>query len=176
MITVSYNSKLQDMVLSISKAYFNLLGAKESLKSEIANEEMYAKSYEESKRKYQLGMISLSDQLQAKTSYENSSLAVIQAKNTVEQYKGNLAILLNLSPSTNFDLYDMSMDDDVIQIQSDNVDYLMELAVKNRSELKQKKNEIEAGKYSIKSAKSELAPKSLSFSADKSDIFTYFVC
>ena len=153
-----YDSKLQEMILSVSKAYFKLLGAEESLKSEIANEKMYAKSYEESKRKYQLGMISLSDELQAKTSYENSSLAVIQAKNIVEQYKGNLAILLNLSPSTNFDLHDMSMDSNIIQIQSDDVNYLMDLAVKNRSELKQKKNEIEVSKYNVKNAKSELAP------------------
>ena len=87
------------MVLLISKAYLNLLGAEESLKSELENEKMYAKSYEESKRKYELGMISLSDELQAKTSYENSSLAVIKAKNNVEQYKGNLAVLLNLSPT-----------------------------------------------------------------------------
>lgn len=154
----SYDLKLQDMVLSISKAYFNLLSAEESLKSEMANEEMYAKSYEELKRKYQLGMISLSDELQAKTSYENSSLAVIQAKNIVEQYKGNLAILLNLSPSTKFDLYSTSMDSDIIQIQSDDVNYLMELAIKNRPELKQKENAIEISKHNVKSAKSELTP------------------
>lgn len=154
----AYNSELQDMILSVSKAYFNLLSARESLKSELANEEMYAKSYEESKKKYELGMISLSDELQVKTSYENSSLAVIEAKNNVEQCQGNLAVLLNLPPNTNFNLEDTSMDNNMISLQSENVDYLMELALKNRAELKEEESKIESSEYDIKLAKSEFLP------------------
>ena len=154
----SYNVKLHDTILSISKAYFNLLGARELLKSQLANEEMYAKSYEESKRKYELGMISLSDELQAKTSYENSNLAVIKARNSVERCRGDLAVLLNLSPDTQFNLEDTSMDNDMIFLQSDNIEFLMELAVKNRAELKEKESEIAISEYNIKLAENEFLP------------------
>lgn len=154
----AYNVELHDMVLSVSKAYLNLLSAKESLKSELENEKMYAKSYEESKKKYELGMISLSDELQAKTSYENSSLAVIKARNNVEQYKGNLAILLNLSPNTDFKLANISIDSEMITLQSNDVNNLMELALENRSEIKKLESQVELNKYDIKLAKNEFAP------------------
>lgn len=103
-------------------------------------------------------MISLSDELQAKTSYENSSLAVIKAKNDVEQYKGNLAILLNLSPNTNFKLTNISIDSEMITLQSNDVNYLMELALKNRAEIKKLESQVELNKHDIKLAKNEFAP------------------
>ena len=52
----SYNSKLYDVLLSVNVAYLNLLGAEEILKSAEENEKAFKKSYEESSKKYKIGM------------------------------------------------------------------------------------------------------------------------
>ena len=74
----NYNSALQDLILSIQTSYFKLLGAKEDLISAKANEAMYKKTFDEARRKYDVGLAALNDKLQTQTSYEQSKLKVIE--------------------------------------------------------------------------------------------------
>lgn len=155
----SYSSKLYNTILSINTVYLNLLGAEEILKSAEENEKAFKKSYEESSKKYNIGMASLNDKLQAKTQYEESILEVIEAKNTIKQYSGKLAVLLNLLPTTKFSLSRPPLDKDITKLDiEDNVDKIIELAKQNRTEIKEKESNVKLAENNLKSVRSELMP------------------
>lgn len=155
----NYNAQLQETILSINNAYLKLLGAKEVLSSAKDSEKSYKKAYEESKRRYDLGLVALSDKLLAKTSYEQSKLTTVKAENSVKQAQGNLATLLNLSPNTSFDLKLPPKDKDITKLEtSDSVEQMMELALNQRPELKSKESSVAAAKENISVVRSTTLP------------------
>lgn len=138
-----YNNALQDLILSIHTAYFKLLGAQEDLISAKANEAMYKKTYDEAKRKYDVGLVALNDKLQTQTTYEQSKLKVIETENNVKQYQGDLAVILNLSPKTTFKLKEPPKDRDLTALdKKENIDTLIEQASLNRLEIQAQKEAI----------------------------------
>ncbi len=146
----NYNSALQDLILSINTSYFKLLGAKEDLKSAKANEAMYKKSYDEASRKYEVGMAALNDKLQTQTSYEQSKLKVIEMENAVKQYEGDLATILNLPPQTTFRLKLPPTDRDLTALdKKDTLDKMIEIASKERDEIKAQEMLVNAANSSL---------------------------
>lgn len=143
----SYNSSLQNLVFSVSQAYYNVLGAKAVLVSSKTAEESYKKSYDETKRRYELGLVSASDKLLAQTSYENSKLAVIQAENAVKTGTGDLAQLLNLPPDTVFDLARPKPKSEHLDLEVQKpVSELIEMALTARPDLLAGKSSLEAAR------------------------------
>ena len=146
-----YNSALQDLILSIHTTYFKLLGAKEDLKSARANEAMYKKSFDEASRKYDVGLAALNDKLQTQTSYEQSKLQVLKMENAVKQNSGELATLLNLPPQTDFKLKLPPKDRDLTALnKKDTIDKMIEIAAKNRDEVRAQEMKLNAANSSLK--------------------------
>ena len=161
----SYNALLHDTTLAINQAYFDLLSAQEVLKSTQESEKSFKKSYEESVKRFELGLVSASDKLLSKTSYEQSRLDVVRAKNTLKKTQGTLAVLLNLSPDTELKVTTPSKDKDVTKLETEqNIQELMETALTLRPELKSKKSEMTVAEREIEIAKSAGLP-SISFGA-----------
>lgn len=155
----SYNSALQDIVFTISQAYYNLLGAEEVLKSAKTTEESLKKSYDEAVRRFQLGLVSASDKLLAETSYQQSKQSVIQAENTVKTNRGDLASLLNLPPETEFNLLKPKKNKAEIELETKkSVGELIEIALAQRPEIKGSKSDVEASRYNIKATKAAALP------------------
>lgn len=156
----TYNALLHDTVLSINNAYFDLLSSQEVLKSAKTSEASFKKSYEESSKRYELGLVSLSDKLLAKTSYEQSRMEVVQAQNTVQVNQGKLAVLLNISPSVEFNLAKPKKDKDITKLETGkmSVEEMMELALKMRPEIKSRQKEIEAARENIGVVKAKSLP------------------
>lgn len=156
----AYDSTLQDLIFSISQAYYNLLGSEEVLKSAKTAEESFRKSYQESKRRFELGLVSASDKLLAQTSYEQSKLAVIEAENAVKTNTGDLASLLNISPHITFNLLRPKKGEAQLNLETDkSVDELIDIALAMRTEIKGRQSEIEASKQNIEAAKAAALPK-----------------
>lgn len=132
----TYNALLHDTVLAINQAYFDLLSNEAVLKSAQETVKSYKKSFEETTKRYELGMVSLSDKLLAQTTYQKSELEVIAAQNSIEKSRANLATLLNLPTDTKFDLQQPSDKKDFEKLEQDiPVQEMMELALKLRPEL-----------------------------------------
>lgn len=158
----NYNTALQDMIFSIAQAYYDLLGNRQVLKSTESSEASYKKSFEEAARRYDLGLIALSDKLLAETSYEQSRLSTIQAKNNVEQSQGRLALLLNLPPQTTFDLLEPTSEKGFEKLPTDKtIQELIDIALENRSEIKSAGSRELAAKLGIKIARSSGLPSVL---------------
>lgn len=154
----TYNAALQELVLSVQTAYLNLLAAHESWTSAKASLATYKQSYTEAQKRYKLGMVSLSDKLQAQTQYEQASLTVVQAENLINQYKGSLAVLLNLSPDTEIKLAKPVHDKKFLQIENNDIKSLMQTALKERPEIKSAQSSAEAGKANLHTAKTNALP------------------
>lgn len=162
----NYNSVLQDLILSIHTSYFKLLGAIEDLKSAKANEAMFKKSFAEASRRYDVGLAALNDKLQTQTSYEQSKLQVIQMENAVKQYEGDLATILNLPPQTSFRLKQPPKDRDLTALdKEDNLDKMIEIASKERDEVKAQEENVNAANASLQELRSSRFG-SISLSAD----------
>ena len=153
-----YDAALQELVLSVQRAYLNLLAAQESLTSAKASLNTYKQSYDEAQKRYKLGMVSLSDKLQARTRYEQALLAVVQDENLVEQYRGALAILINLSPDTDLHLHIPQFNDSVTKIENDDVQDLMNLAHQNRPELRAQESSEQAAKSNLHAVRTRMLP------------------
>lgn len=150
-----YNSSLQNLILSIHTAYFKLLGAKEDLKSAKANEAMFKKSYDEASRKYEVGLAALNDKLQTQTSYEQSKLKVTQMENAVKQFEGDLATILNLPPQTSFRLKLPPKGRDLTALdKEDTLDKMIEVASRERDEVKAQEMVLNASNASLRDLRS----------------------
>ena len=146
----THNANLHDTVLEINQAYFDLLSAQEVLKSMQESEKTFKKSYEESRKRFELGLVSASDKLLAKTSYEQSRLNVVQADNTLKKAQGNLAVLLNLSPDTALKVTTPPKDRDITKLETDEtVQEMMETALSLRPELQSQKSQMTAAEREI---------------------------
>lgn len=154
----TYNAELQKLVLSVQTAYLNLLAAQESWTSAKASLATYNQSYNEAKKRYKLGMVSLSDKLQAQTRYEQAELTVVQAANQINQYKGALAVLLNLSPDTEVKLSKPEYDKKFLQLENDDIKSLMATALQERPEIKSSQSQAEAQKANVYTAKTNALP------------------
>ncbi len=162
----NYNSALQDLILSIHTSYFKLLGAMEDLKSARVNEAMYKKSFAEATRRYEVGLAALNDKLQTQTSYEQSKLKVIEMENAVKQFEGDLATILNLPPQTSFKLKQPPKDRDLTALNKDDtLDKMIEIAAKERAEVKAQEANVNAANSSLRELRSTRFG-SISLSAD----------
>ena len=149
-----YSAALHDTVLAINQAYFDYLSNEEVLKSAQETKKSYQKSFEETSKRYKLGMVALSDKLLAQTTYKKSELKVIEAENVLKKSGATLATLLNLPTDTEFKLALPEKDKDITQISTEmTVQQMMEEALKLRPELKSAESKEEAAKYGIDIAK-----------------------
>lgn len=155
----SYNAALQELILKVNNAYLNTLSAKASLESYKESNKTYQRAYQESKKRYDLGMVTLVDKLQAKTSYEQSQLQVVKAENSLRQAQGNLATLLNLNPATEIKLLEIKDDGLITKLEAgDEIKKLMEEALNFRPELKAGESSVLASKKSISYARTGALP------------------
>ena len=154
----SYNAALHDLMLSVQTAYLNLLAAQESLVSAKASLDTYKQSYDEAQKRYKLGMVSLSDKLQAKTRYEQAVLSVVLAENKVKQFSGSLAVLLNLTPTTSLRMISPQFEKDSTEIETDDVNVLLKEALANRPELRAQESNEKAAKANLQTARSSIFP------------------
>ena len=150
----TYSASLHDLLLSVNQAYFDLLSNQEVLKSAKESMKSYKKSYEETSKRYQLGMISLSDKLLAQTTYEKSELAVLEAENAIAKSGAVLASLLNLPTDTHFNLELPPRDKDITLLNTDmTVQQMMDKALEMRPELKSAQSQQDAARFGIDIAK-----------------------
>ena len=100
----AYDDTLQTLLYTVAENYYGVLAAEEKYEGLMESEKSAQKAFEEAKSRYDLGLVPLSDKLQAQTSYEQAKLASNVARKNIALERGNLAHLLNMPPYTMFDL------------------------------------------------------------------------
>lgn len=89
-----YNDSLQNLIIRVSNAYFGVLIAKDTLKFQMANRDALKQQLDEATRRFQVGIIAETDQLEAQAAYDLALAQVITAENNLTNSYEELRKLL----------------------------------------------------------------------------------
>jgi outer membrane protein len=73
----------QDLLLRVANAYFGVLAAEDLLAAEVASREAIARQLEQAQRRFDVGLIAITDVQQAQAAYDNAVATEIGAQRTV---------------------------------------------------------------------------------------------
>jgi outer membrane protein len=77
---LDFGAAQQDLMVRVTEAYFNVLAARDSLASEQAAKEAIERQLEQANRRYEVGLIAITDVQEAQAGYDESVAAEILAK------------------------------------------------------------------------------------------------
>ncbi|MGQ0429086.1 MAG: TolC family outer membrane protein [Gammaproteobacteria bacterium] len=78
-----YRAAQQDLILRASEVYFNVLAAQDTLEAAQAAHDAIARQLEQSEKRFEVGLIAVTDVQEAKAAYDSATAALIQAKRTL---------------------------------------------------------------------------------------------
>ncbi len=153
----SYDNTLQSTLYGVAESYYNVLSAEEKYEGLLKSEEASKKAFEEANSRYKLGLVPLSDKLQAETAYAQAKLETTVAKKNIAIERGNLANLLNLPPYTLFKLY---RQEKIIEdkVKLDDIEKLIHSALENRPDYHAMQKDKEGASFNVKTAQSGHLP------------------
>lgn len=153
----SYDNTLQTLLYNVAEAYYSVLSAEEKYEGLLESEKASQKAYEEADSRFELGLVPLSDKLQAETAYAQAKLSSTVARKDIAIQRGILAQHLNLPPYTHFKLErreEKLKDNEHV----DKIEKLIETALSNRPDFKASQAEKIAAQKDIQIAQSEGLP------------------
>lgn len=92
--TASIEAARQDLIIRLASSYFNVLGAQDNLKFATAEKEAIEKQLEQSKKRFEVGLIAITDVKEAQASYDTSVAQEIDAQNILAAQFEALAVIL----------------------------------------------------------------------------------
>ena len=91
---LAYADAQQNLIVRVSNAYFNVLNAADTLKFQKANNAALKRQLSEANRRFNVGLISQTDKLEAQAAYDLSNAAVIAAENELINSKSEIRMLI----------------------------------------------------------------------------------
>jgi outer membrane protein len=79
----TYAAAEQNLIFRVSQAYFNVLAAQDNLEAQQASLQAIAHQLEQAEKRYDVGLIAITDVQEAKAARDTASAAVIAAKRTL---------------------------------------------------------------------------------------------
>ncbi len=80
---VDYEAAQQDLVIRVAEAYFNVLAAEDTLASEQAAKDAIGRQLEQAQKRFEVGLIAITDVQEAQAAYDQALAAEILAKRNV---------------------------------------------------------------------------------------------
>jgi outer membrane protein len=79
----TYVAAEQNLIFRVSQAYFNVLSAQDNLEAQEASLDAIARQLDQADKRYDVGLIAITDVQEAKSARDSASAAVIAAKRTL---------------------------------------------------------------------------------------------
>lgn len=140
-----------NLIYQVSREYYNLLSLQKSTEIAILDLDRQTEAFEISKNKFEAGLIREVDALQmevdlaeAQNNYDIATVDQISARNSFKELLG-----INLNDSVNLN---SALQYDIVIINSEKA---VELALKNRLEIREQEIQIELQKLNIKQQKAD---------------------
>jgi len=76
----TYEAAKQELLIRVAERYFNVLGAEDSVASAIAARESIARQLEQAQRRFEVGLIAITDVQQSQAGYDDSVAVEIEAQ------------------------------------------------------------------------------------------------
>ncbi len=87
---VDYQAAQQDLMLRVAEAYFNVLAAQDTLDAEVANKESTKRQLEQAEKRFEVGLIAITDVLEAQAAYDLAVATDIGARRLLSTAKESL--------------------------------------------------------------------------------------
>lgn len=94
----SYRSQEQDLALRVSQAYFSVLSAQETLAYAESEESAYGRQLDQAQQRFDVGLIAITDVLEARASFDGSRANRISAEANLNAARENLATVIGETP------------------------------------------------------------------------------
>jgi outer membrane protein len=95
---VDYQAAEQDLIVRVSDAYFGVLAAEDTLASEQAAKEAIGRQLEQAQKRFEVGLIAITDVQEAQAAYDQAVAAEILAKRSLANQREVLRAIINESP------------------------------------------------------------------------------
>jgi len=83
----------QDLILRVSESYFGILAAEDNVEFAYAERNAIARQLEQAQKRFEVGLIAITDVQEAQASFDNSEAQVILAENILENAFQSLVVL-----------------------------------------------------------------------------------
>ncbi len=167
----SYDSTLQGFIASALSAYYALLVAQNALEISKESERFAKASLDAANLRYEIGLVPLADQLQAKSSYNQSELATRQSENSLMTAQAALALLMGLPADTAMNVAEIDDSELIKDPFGEQAKSLMEMAKSKRVDLESSRLGLKSSEISYQKLKrGNLASISVSTTAGMDDI------
>ncbi|MGI9554138.1 MAG: TolC family protein, partial [Thermodesulfobacteriota bacterium] len=151
------NQAIQNVLLNVSSAYYQLIGNKSKVEADIENLEEAQTSLDAAELRLEVGVGTLPDVLQAKSSLAQVELQLVSDRGQVKISQGNLATTVGWAANEEFDVVEVDEQFEP-QLLEQNVDNLVEIAMKYRPDVAAILATVRQGEAAVKSARSALFP------------------
>lgn len=88
-----YKATLQDLIVRTTQAYFDVLAAEDNLRFAVAEREAVGRQLEQSQKRFEVGLIAITDVKESQASYDSALATEIRAKNQIDITREALAVL-----------------------------------------------------------------------------------
>ena len=95
---IAYQVAKQDLLVRVTQAYFNVLGAKDDLEFSIAEKTAIERQLEQTKQRFSVGLTAITDVHEAQAQYDNAVTDEIRAENKVLNTEEALRVITNIYP------------------------------------------------------------------------------
>jgi outer membrane protein len=89
----------QDLILRVAEAYFSILAAQDVLEFARAEKIAIARQLEQAQKRFEVGMIAITDVLEAQARYDNALAQTILAENQLDNAFQALEVIIGQTPS-----------------------------------------------------------------------------
>jgi len=151
-----YNQSIQDLVLNVEKAYYELHTSRENLSAAKDDAENSKIDYEAMREKYDVGLAAENDVLGAKSNYDTSLYNLENAKGAVKSAKANLAQVIGLPADADIEI--VTPAGDIPIVTELDITQLIEETIKTKPDLVSQRAELKAKKAAVWSARADLLP------------------
>lgn len=153
----SFNRSLQDLLLEVERSYYRLNAFQAALTAAEADVEDARTADEAATQRYEVGLSSKLDQLQARSTYQDSLYRLEQARGDLQAGRADLAAALGLAADTAFSLAPPA--EGVPEtISGDDVSRLIEEGLRRRPDIAALRARARAREAAVESAASSLYP------------------
>ncbi len=128
-----HNTTLQDVALAVEEAYYELLGAKWSMKVAEQTVKRTQHQLEMARARHDAGTVTRADVLRAETQRANAELLRVKARGDERVARGKLGRAMGVAVNAEFDVADPGVD--IRQLETERIETLLAEAVRQRPEL-----------------------------------------
>ena len=155
--SATQNATVQNVLLSAVSAFYQVHASKAILSASIETEHLYQESFKSAEAKYNAGVATPADKLQAQTSFANATLTKIKNEGNLKIAYGNLANVMGVPASMRLEIADAKVDTMPEMIDQD-IEALIEQARSQRPDLVASEAQLKASLAKIEIAKADAKP------------------